>query len=336
MTPLLLHIETPDGHCERNLRAAVTVGRDAECALAFDVPAMSRRHCALEPVHHEIWQVRDLGSRAGTFVNGQAITKPTPLSIGDAITFSPAAVGVRLTVGAGHHRPAKNKGGCVGRIVQVVLTLALLTGAGYAGWLIVERLQEARRPPVVVGDDKPVAADVIEPPAPPLVVPPPKTPAFIATLEEADAAAGNDDLGRALYLLHHVPANDNATATEVYARRTAWLNDLWLQRVRSAAQARRDAEAEQTVALADELDALALGDDAAADRARMRADQAADDAATAQADLDLLGVGAGGTDTSIFADPRAVADNRETAAFSAFARRVLESAHTREGLLPWQ
>jgi pSer/pThr/pTyr-binding forkhead associated (FHA) protein len=50
----------------------VVIGRSALCSLRLDDPSVSRRHCLLDVAGEWAW-VRDLGSRNGTFVNGQDI-----------------------------------------------------------------------------------------------------------------------------------------------------------------------------------------------------------------------------------------------------------------------
>jgi sigma-B regulation protein RsbU (phosphoserine phosphatase) len=54
--------------------SAITVGRAADCGIVLDHPSVSRKHCefSLSPLGR--WQVRDLGSRYGTTLNGSVIT----------------------------------------------------------------------------------------------------------------------------------------------------------------------------------------------------------------------------------------------------------------------
>jgi transcriptional regulator with GAF, ATPase, and Fis domain len=61
----------------------VTFGRDASNTIGFPDPALSRRHCTFSRAT-EGWNLRDLGSSNGTFVNGIQITDHA-LSDGDRI-----------------------------------------------------------------------------------------------------------------------------------------------------------------------------------------------------------------------------------------------------------
>lgn len=61
-----------------------TIGRSSDCEVALDVAAVSRRH-AVVVRQGDAYLAEDLGSRNGTFVNGQRILAPTPLSHGDRI-----------------------------------------------------------------------------------------------------------------------------------------------------------------------------------------------------------------------------------------------------------
>ncbi|MEO1497123.1 MAG: SpoIIE family protein phosphatase [Planctomycetota bacterium] len=60
------------------------IGRSSECEVSLDVAAVSRRHAA---VHREAGghYAEDLGSRNGTYVNGQRIAAKTLLKTGDKI-----------------------------------------------------------------------------------------------------------------------------------------------------------------------------------------------------------------------------------------------------------
>ncbi|MCX5662139.1 MAG: FHA domain-containing protein [Planctomycetota bacterium] len=71
------------------LRAAThTLGRDAECDLRLDNPAISRRHTLIRR-DNDSWVVEDLRSSNGTFVNGLRVRRPRKLAVGDRMTVGP-------------------------------------------------------------------------------------------------------------------------------------------------------------------------------------------------------------------------------------------------------
>ena len=76
------------------------IGRASECTLRAGSSAISRRHCAIVR-KDDAWVVRDLGSRNGTFLNDQAVEKPTPLKVGDEIRVGPLHFRVEPLVKAG-------------------------------------------------------------------------------------------------------------------------------------------------------------------------------------------------------------------------------------------
>lgn len=70
------------------LAAHVVVGRSSECTLRVDEPRASAVHARFEH-RHGAWTVRDLGSRNGTFVNGERLSQGAArvLAAGDEIMF---------------------------------------------------------------------------------------------------------------------------------------------------------------------------------------------------------------------------------------------------------
>ena len=67
----------------------LSLGRDASNGLPISDPSVSRRHCLIEP-GDGIFRVRDLESRNGTLVNGQAVQEHTlrhldEIAIGDSV-----------------------------------------------------------------------------------------------------------------------------------------------------------------------------------------------------------------------------------------------------------
>jgi pSer/pThr/pTyr-binding forkhead associated (FHA) protein len=72
------------------------LGRERTCDVQFDDPCVSRAHAALRR-HGNAVYVQDLGSSAGTFVNGEAAVAVRELRAGDVLTF--ATVEARLEPG---------------------------------------------------------------------------------------------------------------------------------------------------------------------------------------------------------------------------------------------
>src|SRR6266480_1602359 len=64
------------------------IGRAKECSLRAGSEAISRRHCAIVRRDNG-WTARDLGSRNGTYVNDERITKEVPLKDGDELRVGP-------------------------------------------------------------------------------------------------------------------------------------------------------------------------------------------------------------------------------------------------------
>jgi len=70
---------------------AVTLGRAADADLQLDRPTVSRKHARLTPDADHAdgsWTLEDLGSRGGTFLNGQRVEQPTPVRPDDLFTIS--------------------------------------------------------------------------------------------------------------------------------------------------------------------------------------------------------------------------------------------------------
>src|SRR3954466_10289086 len=76
-----------NGHTVAAVRAGtpIVLGRAVECDVTLTDPTISRRHAELRS-DDAVLMVRDLGSRNGTFFNGQRV-ESAQLRSGDAITF---------------------------------------------------------------------------------------------------------------------------------------------------------------------------------------------------------------------------------------------------------
>lgn len=65
-----------------------TIGREAQCHLRPTSDAVASRHCVIRVFGPEL-SIEDLGSPAGTTVNGQKIRGKVPLKVGDKIGIGP-------------------------------------------------------------------------------------------------------------------------------------------------------------------------------------------------------------------------------------------------------
>jgi hypothetical protein len=87
----------PEGHFRLTVRqgltpgkvfeltqTVVTIGRDLKCEVVVNDPEISRNHCRLT-VQGNGYQVEDLESTNGTFVNSQKVTAPRMLQPGDLL-----------------------------------------------------------------------------------------------------------------------------------------------------------------------------------------------------------------------------------------------------------
>jgi DNA-binding winged helix-turn-helix (wHTH) protein len=67
------------------------VGRDRDCAVSIDSPGVSRRHARIV-VSNGTATVEDLGSKNGTFVNGQRVEEATTLDEGSHMRIGPVTM----------------------------------------------------------------------------------------------------------------------------------------------------------------------------------------------------------------------------------------------------
>ncbi len=92
-----LHIAPADGTPFDFLlqEESVVVGRSIDAELVIEDPFLSRRHSRLFRAGGTLL-VEDLGSRNGTFVNGQPVLTTTPLQAGDVVRISASTLTVHL------------------------------------------------------------------------------------------------------------------------------------------------------------------------------------------------------------------------------------------------
>ncbi len=76
------------------------IGRGDDCHLRTQSDAVSRRHCVIRAAENEV-TIKDLGSRNGTFVNGEQVSQEAVLLDGDHLRVGPLEfqVTVEQTVG---------------------------------------------------------------------------------------------------------------------------------------------------------------------------------------------------------------------------------------------
>ena len=66
-----------------------SVGRSKTCDVVLALPDVSRFHAVISK-RRSGWVVADTNSSTGVFVNGDPVTKPTPLAHGDTVSFGSA------------------------------------------------------------------------------------------------------------------------------------------------------------------------------------------------------------------------------------------------------
>lgn len=76
------HTNIMDKFANKNV---VVIGRNAECDIVFNHASVSRRHAAIEKLSDGSFQVKDLNSLNGTYVNGKRITGATKVTERDVI-----------------------------------------------------------------------------------------------------------------------------------------------------------------------------------------------------------------------------------------------------------
>ena len=72
-----------------SLPSSITViGRRHDCDFCIPLDDVSKRHCQFDR-NNETLEVRDLGSRNGTYLNGQKVNGETPVQAGDYLQVGP-------------------------------------------------------------------------------------------------------------------------------------------------------------------------------------------------------------------------------------------------------
>jgi pSer/pThr/pTyr-binding forkhead associated (FHA) protein len=95
----------PGTGAQHPVEGAVTIGRDEGADLQLRDKAVSRRHATLR-VEGETAVIEDLGSRNGTFVNGERVDDARRLREGDALQLGATVLEVRSSRGETEPFPA--------------------------------------------------------------------------------------------------------------------------------------------------------------------------------------------------------------------------------------
>ena len=74
--------------------STTVIGRRHDCDLCIPLKSVSRRHCQLNQ-NKETINIRDLGSRSGTFLNGKRINEAA-VKAGDYIRIGPLIFGLQI------------------------------------------------------------------------------------------------------------------------------------------------------------------------------------------------------------------------------------------------
>ena len=95
-TPREIVVHPPEGEPQvLSLEdSSITLGRGEAVTVHLDDVYVSDEHAAIVP-EDGVWQIRDLGSTNGTFLNGARVNQATPLSAGDQVRLGKTRVEVR-------------------------------------------------------------------------------------------------------------------------------------------------------------------------------------------------------------------------------------------------
>ena len=87
-------------------QASIMVGRDESADVVIDNPSVSRRHAEIR-LDEAGWVVEDLGSSNGTYFQGQKISGPKSIGLGDEIGFGKFSIVFGKALGEGEVPVAK-------------------------------------------------------------------------------------------------------------------------------------------------------------------------------------------------------------------------------------
>lgn len=84
-----LIVESGGERREIRIAGPVTIGRSPSATIPIDDKTLSREHTQVYTTERGKYFVRDLGSKNGTFLNGQLVKEPELLKSGDRIRVGP-------------------------------------------------------------------------------------------------------------------------------------------------------------------------------------------------------------------------------------------------------
>jgi pSer/pThr/pTyr-binding forkhead associated (FHA) protein len=97
-SPLYLYVRDPiDGDRVVAVRATSQLGRDLTCEVVVGDAEASRRHAELIATDGDRWQVRDLESTNGTFVNDRRVVGAVDVAAGDVVRIGRVSVELHST-----------------------------------------------------------------------------------------------------------------------------------------------------------------------------------------------------------------------------------------------
>lgn len=103
-----IEVETMSGERIPILGSPCLIGRATESHLHFPVPDVSRRHAILA-LTEGLWWLMDLGSRSGTWLNGNRLSQATVVESGDVIGLGSVTLQLHDVKGAPLVQGRKNR-----------------------------------------------------------------------------------------------------------------------------------------------------------------------------------------------------------------------------------
>jgi pSer/pThr/pTyr-binding forkhead associated (FHA) protein len=96
-SPLYLYVRDPiDGDRVVPVRTRAALGRDLTCEVVVGDAEASRRHAELRTLPAGTWQLRDLGSTNGTYVNERRVVGAVDVSAGDVVRIGRVSIELHL------------------------------------------------------------------------------------------------------------------------------------------------------------------------------------------------------------------------------------------------